>query len=153
MKNKWVKIAVPIFATVLLMYAMVYIDVTLRARSAYLEAEKYSYWHGHPEAKKQALQEKLNVEIKKLDVKLAKKKISKEDYDRETEVAKFNHGRELEESSIKYAYVWYQTVIELFSPPESKWVKLSRQKLPAAKTLWRKELESKGIKVEDYMLE
>jgi hypothetical protein len=59
----------------------------------------------------------------------------------------------MEESSIKYAYIWFQTTVELFSPPESKWVKLARKKMPLAKSLWQKELESKGIKVEPYMLE
>jgi len=30
---------------------------------------------------------------------------------------------------------------------------MARQKLPTAKELWRKEMESKDTKVEDYMLE
>ena len=153
MNKKWIKIAVPVALTVAIMYAMVYFDVTMRAKSAYMEAEKYRSWHENPQAKKLALQEKLDKEMKKLEAELSKNKIKKEDYDKEAEVARFNFSRESEESSIKYAYIWYQTAIELFSPPESKWVKLARQKLPEAKALWRKELERKGIKVEDYMLE
>jgi len=69
------------------------------------------------------------------------------------DIIKFNYEREMEESSIKYAYIWYQTAVELFSPPRSKWVKLAEKKMPEAKKLWRQELTSKGIKVEDYMLE
>ncbi len=135
------------------MYLMVYIDVWLRARSAYLEGEKYLFWHEHPEEKEKAIKEKYEKEKKELDEKLSKMKISKEDYDREIEILNFNQEREKEESSIKYAYIWFQTTVELFSPPESKWVKLSKEKLPVAKSLWKKELESKGIEVKDYMLE
>jgi len=153
LNKKWVKIAATVLAIIILMYAMVYVDVMLRARTAYNEAEKYYYWHENPEAKKQDLKTKYDNEIKALDARLSKNKIKKEEYDREIEVSKFNYDREMEESSIKYAYVWYQTVVELFSPPETKWVKLSRQKLPQARELWKKELEGKGIKVEDYMLD
>ena len=135
------------------MYLLVYLDVWLRARSSYLEAEKYLYWYEHPEAKISALKEKYEREKKKLDKKLSEMKISREDYDREIEILNFNQQREMEESSIKYAYIWFQTTVELFSPPESKWVKLARKKMPLAKSLWQKELESKGIKVEHYMLE
>ncbi|MDI6641037.1 MAG: hypothetical protein QME68_01830 [Elusimicrobiota bacterium] len=156
MKNfsvKYIKIALPIVVTVLIMYLMVYIDVVLRARHAYLQAEKYFYWYEHPEEKQKELLEKFNKEKQVLDEKLSKNKISKQVYTRELEIAKFNYDRELEESAIKYAHVWYQTTVELFSPPESKYVKLARKKLPVARELWKKELHSKGIKVEDYMLE
>jgi hypothetical protein len=69
------------------------------------------------------------------------------------ELLDFSKGRKLRESSVKYAYIWYQTVVELFSPPESKWVRLARQKMPEAKELWKKELTAKKIPFEEYMLE
>ncbi len=59
----------------------------------------------------------------------------------------------MKESSLKYAYVWFQTAVELFSPPESRWVVLSRQKMAVAKELWKKELAAKKIPYQDYMLE
>jgi len=153
MNNNKLKLIIPVFITIIFMYLMIYLDVWLRARHSYLEGEKYLYWYEHPEAKITALKEKYEKEKKKLDEKLSKMKISREDYDREIEILNFNQEREMEENPIKYAYVWFQTTVELFSPPESKWVKLARKKLPIAKSLWQKELESKGIKVEPYMLE
>jgi hypothetical protein len=35
----------------------------------------------------------------------------------------------MEDSALKNAYVEYQTVIDLFTPPESQWVKMSRERL------------------------
>lgn len=98
--RKWLYRAAFIVGAIGLMYLMIYIDVILRARHAYQEAEK-AWTVGN----------------------------------------------------YKDATTWYQTTIELFSPPESKWVKISRAKLPEAKARWRKQLEDQGIKVEDYMLE
>lgn len=147
------KILIAVFLTIIVMYLMIYIDVWLRARSAYLEGEKYLYWYENPEVKEKTLKEKYEKEKKKLDEKLSKMKISREDYERELEILNFNQEREMEESAIKYAYIWFQTTTELFSPPESKWVKLARQKLPLAKELWKRELEAKGIEVKEYMLE
>jgi hypothetical protein len=151
--NKTVRIAAGVAAVAAAVYAMVYLDVVLRARSAYLEGEKYWSWYENPELKKKALEEKYSKESKDAEGLLSRGKIKKEEYDRKLQVIEFNRKRELEESAIKYAYVWYQTAVELFSPPESKWVKLSREKMPRAKELWRQELLKKGIKVEDYMLE
>ncbi len=139
--------------TVATMYAMVYIDVCLRARHAYQEGEKYWNWHEHPEIKRAELQKKFDLEKKEIDQMLSNKKIRQVEYDRKLEIITFERDRELEESSIKYAYVWYQTSYELFSPPESKWVKLSRQKAPLAKELWKEELRSQHIAFEDYMLD
>jgi hypothetical protein len=152
-KKKWVKIGLSVIGCIIAVYALIYVDVVLRARSAYLEGEKYWYWYDHPQAKKEALEKEFNEEKGALDKKLARNKITKEDYDRELEVDKFNFDSKLSESSIKYAYIWYQTVVELFSPPQSRWVKLAREKMPKAKELWKKELTEKKIPFEDYMLE
>lgn len=56
-------------------------------------------------------------------------------------------------ASPKDAYAWYQTAAELFTPPESKWSRLARQKMPQAKERWKAELRSKGIPFEDYMID
>ncbi|MEW6040544.1 MAG: hypothetical protein AB1633_03390 [Elusimicrobiota bacterium] len=151
--RKYLKVAITIAVVIILIYALVYVDVILRARSAYLEGEKYLSWYNNPQLKNAVIEEKYNKEKKQIEVKLTKGKIKKDEYDRQLQVIEFKKKRELEESSIKYAYVWYQTAVELFSPPESKWVKLSREKMHKAKELWRQELVKKGIKVEDYMLE
>jgi hypothetical protein len=59
----------------------------------------------------------------------------------------------MKESSLKYAYVWFQTAVELFSPPESRWVIRSRKRMAVVKGLWKKELDAKRISYQDYMLE
>ena len=152
-KKKWFRITILVAGAVIIVYAMIYVDVVLRARSAFLEGEKYWRWHNYPQEKQKFLDERLDKEIKELQEKFSKNKITKEEQNKQEEIARFNHKRELEESSIKYAYVWYQTAVELFSPPESKWVRASREKLPQAREIWRQELIKMGIKVEDYMLD
>lgn len=142
-----------VFATIAVLYGMVYIDVVLRARSAYLEGEKYWAWSKNPQLKAAALQSELDAKEAVLNKKLKKKKIDQSEYDRQLEIARFDHDRQLEESSLKYSYVWYKTAYELFSPPESKWVKLSRQKAPLAQERWKQELRSKNIPFQDYMVQ
>ena len=68
-------------------------------------------------------------------------------------LARFDRDERMKESSLKYAYVWFQTACELFTPPESRWVVLSRQKMAETKELWKKELQAKKIPYQDYMLE
>ncbi len=138
---------------ILLFYATIYIDIFFRARSAYLEAEKYFDWYKNPQKKQQFFLEKYNKEKKQLDLLLLKNKIDKKEYDLKLELLDFKITQEQNESSLKYAYVWYKTAIELFSPPETKWIKLSKEKIEPVKQLWKKELESKGYKIEDYMVE
>lgn len=146
-----------IFLTIIVaiggVYILVYVDVVLRARSAYLEGEKYWRWHEHPEEKIAYLNQQQEKELAALEKKFRQKKISSEEYEQQKEIIKFNYDRLRSESSIKYAYIWYQTAVELFSPPESKWVKLSREKMLKAKELWKEELRQKKIPFEEYMLE
>ena len=47
----------------------------------------------------------------------------------------------------------FQTAVELFTPPESRWVVMSRAQMPRVKELWKKELDAKHIPYKDYMLE
>lgn len=152
-RKPWVRKAACILGLIAALYALVYADVVMRAREAYLEGEKYMRWQADPGAKTAEITAKFEKEKAALDKKLAKGKLKKEDCDRELEAAAFDRDRQMEESSAKYAYVWYQTAYELFSPPESKWVRLSRQKAPLAKEKWKEELRSKKIPFEEYMLE
>lgn len=154
---KWLvnhyKTLILILFGVVLVYLAIYIDVVLRAKEAYLTAERYIDWYYNPTKKEKFLNEQSEKEKEKLEKLFSKGKISKQEYEIQLELIEFNRQRQLEESSLKYAYIWYKTVVDLFSPPNSKWVKLSREKLKVVKELWRKELESKGYKIEDYMLE
>jgi len=151
--KRWQEIALWVLGTIAVMYGMIYCDVVLRAKEAYQEGEKYWQWTDHPELKANFLDGQYSLEKTKLDTQLSKGSLSKEDYDRDLELAQFDREQALNESSIKYAYVWYQTAAELFSPPESKWVKLSREKMPLAKERWKAELHAKGIPFEDYMID
>lgn len=154
---KWLvnhyKTLILILFGVVLVYLAIYIDVVLRAKEAYLTAERYIDWYYNPTKKEKFLNEQSEKEKEKLEKLFSKGKISKQEYEIQLELIEFNRQRQLEESSLKYAYIWYKTVVDLFSPPNSKWVKLSREKLKVVKELWKKELESKGYKIEDYMLE
>lgn len=152
-QKKWVQYSLLTIGTIAILYGMIYIDVVSRAKESYIQGEKFWRWHEHPEEKKSeldAIYEKGKADLEK---KLSKKKISQEEYDRQLEILGFDRDRNLEDSSIKYAYVWYKTAYELFSPPESKWVKLSREKAPIAKEKWKEELRSKKIPFEEYMLD
>lgn len=151
-KNK-IYIAGIVLLTIFFIYLMIYFDLYLRAKEAYREGEKYWSWYEKPELKIKNLEEKLEKEKMKLDKQLEKRKIKLEEYEKRLNILKYENEREKEESAIKYAYFWYQTAVELFSPPESKWVKLSRVKMQLAKEKWKEELRQKGIKFEEYMLE
>lgn len=152
-RNRWMRLTLLIAGTIAAIYGMIYVDVVLRARSAYMEAEKFMRWHQHPEQKSAELNARFDEEKRRLDRRLEDKKVSADEHARQLEVLEFDRRRNLEESSVKYAYVWYKTAYELFSPPESKWVRLSREKAPAAREEWKKELRSKNIPFEEYMLD
>jgi len=151
--TKWQRVALAVFATIVAVYAVIYIDVVARARHAYMEGEKYLNWHKNPALKEAFYDEKLSCQKTELQKLLDKGKISKDEYDVRLEIIEAGNKYEREESSAKYAYVWYKTAVELFSPPESRWVKLSREKMPIAKELWRQELIKKKIPFEEWMLD
>lgn len=151
--KKWQQTLLWIAGTVAIMYGMVYVDVVLRAKEAYQEGEKYWNWADHPDQRAQFLNDQLAADKAKLDQQLTTGKLSKDDYDRQQELLQFDHEQQLKESSIKYAYVWYQTTVDLFSPPESKWVQLARQKMPLAKERWKAELRARNIPFDDDMID
>ena len=121
----------------------------LRARSAYLEGEKYLEWDRRPELKKAHF----DAELQRREESLRREKLAPEELEQRLILARFERDQRVAESSLKYATVWFQTAVELFSPPESRWVALSRQKMAQTKELWKKELDAKGVKYQDYMLE
>jgi hypothetical protein len=151
--KKWQKVSLLVAATVGLMYAMVYIDVVSRAKEAYMEGEKYWNWTDHPEQRTEFLDKQLVSDKADLQARLSKGKLSQDEFDREMQLLQFDHEQQLKESSIKYAYIWYQTAVDLFSPPNSKWVQLAREKMPQAKERWKAELRAKKIPFEDYMID
>jgi hypothetical protein len=134
-------------------YGMARADLWLRARSAYLEGEKWMEWSRRPELKKAHFDGILAAREAELDRELAAGRLQRGARDRKAALARFERDQALAESSLKYAFVWYQTAAELFAPPETKWTALARPKMAEARALWKKELEARKIPVRDYMLE
>ena len=151
--RKYYKLIIVTVCCIIIFYIFVYLDIFFRARYAYLEAEKYINWYYNPQKKIEYMQKQAEKEIQNLNKLLSKGKISQEEYKIKLERIEFNKQKQIEESSLKYAYIWYKTVIDLFSPPQTKWTKLAKQKIGQVKQLWKAELEQKGYKIEDYMIE
>lgn len=151
--SKWIKNAALVAGTIAVVYLMIYVDVRSRAREAFQEGVKYESWYNKPDIKKNFLDEKFTREKVELDNKLAKGKLTEQVYRQDLEILEFDHEQALKESSIKYAYQWYKDTYELFSPPESVWVRKARLLAPSMKQKWREELREKNIPFEEYMLD
>ncbi len=134
-------------------YGMARADLWLRARSAYLEGEKWSEWAAKPELKKAHYDSELAAREAGLKRELDAGRLDKAAFERKAALARFERDQALAESSLKYAYVWYQTAAELFSPPETRWSALARTKMAATRELWKKELDARKVPYQDYMLE
>lgn len=152
-KKKIIRIALTVLAIYLVMLFFIYIDVVLRARSAYLQGEKYWSWHQNPKQKEQVLEKEKQAKLVKLEEKKKKNKVSEEEYVEEKDFILGEFDWKMAESSIKNAYMWYKTTVDLFQPPRSKYVKMSQSKMKQALELWKKELDKKGIPYKDWMLE
>jgi hypothetical protein len=134
-------------------YGIVYVDVVSRAKESYQEAEKYMDWYHNPQKKTDFYEKKFLSDKAKLDEELAKKKLSDEEYKEKISALEFDKEYTLSESSLKYAYQWYKDTYELFSPPESKWVKMARAKSPEVLELWKQELREQKVPFEDTMFD
>lgn len=134
-------------------YGLIYWDVCSRAKESYLEGERYMEWAREPAKKKDFFEKKFQTEKNNLDRLLAQKKVSDDIYRQKLEALQFDREYLIGESSLKYAYQWYKDTHELFSPPESKWVKMARVKAPEALDLWKQELRDQKIPFEDTMFE
>ena len=140
-------------ALIAAVYGMARVDLYYRSRSAYLEGEKWMEWSRKPELKKAHFDAELAAREGELSRELAKGLLDKASHDRKAGLARFERDQAVAESSLKYAYVWYQTAAELFSPPENRWSALARVKMGEARELWKKELDAQKIPYQDYMLE
>ena len=93
--------------TLVIAYLMARFEVVRRAQREYNEGEKFLNFQRNPDAKKQYYDEKL----------------------RKKEITDIEYEMLMEDNALKNAYVQYNTVVDLFTPPESEWVKKSRQRL------------------------
>lgn len=133
--------------------AAVYCDLWLRARTACLTGDRYMSWNADPSAKKAWFEARFQDERAVLDKDLAAGRIGAPEHKERLALAGFRRDEAVSESSLKYAYHWYKTAVELFSPPETKYVRLSRERMAEAKRLWKLELDAAKIPYEDYMLQ
>lgn len=150
---KWRRLLLTILGALAFVYGVAYVDLVFRARRAYLEGEKYMQWAQDPSLKKAALDAELSQQQRDLRAQASREVWPADKLQQRLFLAQFDHDERMKESSLKYAYVWYRTAIELFTPPESKWVALCRRRAPVAKELWKKELDARKIPYKDYMLE
>lgn len=132
-------------------YALALGDVVLRGRSAYLEGEKWLEWSRRPELKKAHFDAALAAREKELEKEKAK--LSPEAYEKKLVLARFERDQAVAESSLKYAYVWYRTAVELFTPPETRWTRAARERMAETREAWKRELAARGVKVADHMLQ
>lgn len=138
-------------ALVLAVYGLALGDVALRGRSAYLEGEKWLGWSRDPALKKAHFDALLAAREKELEKERAT--LTPEAYQKKLALARFERDQSVAESSLKYAYVWYRTSVELFTPPETRWTRAARERMAQTRELWRQELAARGIKAADHMLQ
>lgn len=112
-----------LLVTLMIAWGMARYELVSRAKKGYLEGEKYYSWMQEP-AKKKAW----------FDSELAAKHISQEQYD-----------IQMDDSDLKNAFVWYETVIELFQPPKSEWVIKSEERMKEIKPKYVAWLKTLGI--------
>jgi hypothetical protein len=134
-------------------YVLVRADLAVRARSAEREGEKWLEWSRKPELKKAFFDAELAARQSELARELAKGELDRGAYERKAGLARFERDQAVAESSLKYAYVWYQTAAELFSPPETRWSVRARAKMTETRALWKRELDARHIPYQDHMLE
>ena len=133
--------------------ASVYADLVLRARTAYLEGERYMAWHADPALKKAHFSAEFEKTKAELDAQRLAGSLEETEYRQRLSLEEFRRDEAVSESSLKYAYHWYKTAVDLFSPPESRYIRLSREKMAVAKKLWKAELDAAHVPYEEYMLE
>ena len=152
-RSRFLRIGGIILATGCVVYALVYVDLIFRAREAYLEGEKYLEWNAHPDLKKAYYDKLLADKEEKINANLKSGHITVTESQEQLALAHFEEKERLSESSLKYAYVWFQTAVQLFSPPDSRWVEKSRLEMPRTLALWKQELDLKRIPYQDYMFQ
>ncbi|MCD6423789.1 MAG: hypothetical protein J7L42_06720 [Elusimicrobia bacterium] len=128
---KYMKTILAVFGVWLLINGIIYVDIYLRAKSAYKKGIMYLKWHENPALKEKYLKNWRDKEISK---------IKGNDYKAEVlrKAIEVQYQMRMEENPLKNAYFWFRTVVDCFSPPETKYVKLSKEKLKTITPLLEK---------------
>ncbi|HBB68351.1 MAG: hypothetical protein A2X28_08315 [Elusimicrobia bacterium GWA2_56_46] len=137
---------------VIFFFSAAYLDLTLRARSAYLEGEKYMAWAKEPALKKDFFENTFSAGLTALKNGRMEEGGRGDGFEDKKNLLLAEKNFKIGESSAKYAYIWYRTAGTDFSPPVTHWAGLARQKTPAALALWRAELALEGTRFDDNML-
>jgi hypothetical protein len=116
-------IAATLIVTLAIAWGMARHELVQRAKKAYFEGEKYYAWYQDP-AKKKAY----------FDGELAAGRINPDQY-----------SLLMDDNDLKNAYVWYETVIDLFQPPRSEWVLKSEDRMKEVKPKYQAWLRGLGI--------
>ncbi|PIU18937.1 MAG: hypothetical protein COT16_00590 [Elusimicrobia bacterium CG08_land_8_20_14_0_20_44_26] len=131
-KNKIIKYASAAALIYIFINSIVYVDVTMRARSSYLKGLRYLDWHKDPQLKKEYLDGWLKKAAAGVKVKNdEEKKLLFTSID-------MQYKMQMEDNDAKNAYFWFKTTIECFKPPRSKYVRLAEEKIVQAEKLWKK---------------
>lgn len=134
-------------------YGAACVDLVLRARSAYLEGEKWLDWSQHPQLKQAHFDAILARRAQEIERERAAGMLTPDAYAKKLGLARFERDQAVSESSLKYAYVWYRTAALQFTPPESRWVVRARERMKTTRELWKKELDAKKVPYRDDMLD
>ena len=130
-------------------YAAACVDVVLRARSAYLEGEKWLSWSEHPELKKAHFDAEFDARRAALDRDLASGVLSRAGYDERLLLARFERDRAESDSSLEHAAVWFESAATLFSRPQSRWSVRARVLLAETRGRLRSERTAQGLPSDD----
>jgi hypothetical protein len=122
-QTDWFFAVAVILVTALIAFGMARYELVNRAKKAYLEGEKYYGWMHDPTQKKAFF-----------DGELATKHINADQY-----------KILMDDSDLKNAYVWYETVLDLFQPPRSEWVVKAEERMKEVKPQYNAWLKSLGI--------
>jgi hypothetical protein len=117
-----------VLAVVIFSFCAAYADLVLRSRSAYLEGEKYLSWKAHPEQQKGYFEAEFVKTRQGLLADFHSRGLTQDEFDEKLRLAEVVRDQRTAENPLKYAYVWFKNSSDLFSPPESRWTKMSRLK-------------------------
>ena len=136
-EKKIPKIILTILSVYILINLIVYTDVCLRARASYFKGVRYLEWFEKPQLKKEFLDKWLEKELLKIS---AGKKSESEILKKTLEM---QYKMQMEDNNAKNAYFWFQTTVECFQPPRSKYVRRAEEKMALAKKLWDNSIAQK----------
>ena len=141
------------FCAVIFIISAASLDLMFRAKSAYLEGEKYMAWSKDSALKKDFLDKIFSAKLKALEAEKSANRITEDAFEDKKDTLLAEKTFKTGESSAKYAYIWYKTAGTYFSPPVTRWTRLARQKAPEALALWKAELKAGKTEFKDYQIE